>query len=253
MTDFAKFRRHLDSVHKAADVVIKKRNAKARWPNLTEEDQGEQGKCIAFDKPAVLWDAPLRKTDLDSRIRRAIVIHGRFQFNGNAFISGGVHLEVYSTTKKAEGRLEMKLLDTMHFDFESQVTQTAFHPMFHVQFGKSKNIEAEVIGEIVCELGNIQRDKLVLDRELETPMRDVRVPTPQMDYMSVLAMVVADHFCSERWSSDVHKGFILLLRRVMHASNPARSSKQSQELEKRWNPELKGPFCASHWYAESHV
>jgi len=83
-------------------------------------------------------------------------------------------------------------------------------------------------------------------------MRDLRIPTPQMDYMSVLTMVIADHFCDERWSTDVHRGFIMLLRQVMHASNPARSSKQSQNLEQRWNPELRGPFCASHWYAESH-
>jgi len=252
MTDFAKFKRHVDDVHKAANVIIQKRNAKASWPRLKEDTEGEEGKCIAFDKPAVLWDAPLRKTGRDSRIRRAILIDGHFHFSGDAFSSGGVHLEVYSTTRKVDGYLEMTLLDTMHFDFEPSATQTAFHPMFHVQFGKSKRIEQEVIAEIVCGLGDIRPEKLILDRALNTPMRDLRIPTPQMDYMSVLAMVVADHFCDVHWSAEVNRGFIMLLRQVMHASNPARSSKQSRKLEERWNPELKGPFCASHWYAESH-
>ena len=253
MTDFLMFKRHLDAVHKAARVVIEKRNAKARWPTLTEEDKGADGKCIAFDKPAVLWDAPLRKSSKDSRIRRAIVIDGHFIFKDESLSSGGVHLELYSTTKKDGGFVDMKMLDTMHFDFEPQSPQTAFHPMFHVQFGKSKRIGAAMISEIVSQMGGIQAQKLSLDRTLDTPMRDIRIPTPQMDYMSVLAMVIADHFCDVEWSSDVHKGFINLLRQVMHANNPARTSHQSRRLESRWSPDLRAPFCASHWYEESHA
>jgi len=253
MTDFAKFKRHIDVVHKAANIVITNRKAKARWPDLIEEDKGVEGKCIAFEKPAVLWDAPLRKTGPDGgRAKRAIVMDGHFYFNGGVFDRGGAHLEVYSTTKGEDASWEMKLMETMHFDFEYKTPQTAFHPMFHVQFGKSKRLSEDVISEIVCGLARINPDQLRLDRNLGAPMRDVRIPTPQMDYMSVLAMVIADYFCDSECSREVTTGFISLLRKVMLASNPARSSRQSQSLEQRWNPDQRGPFCASHWYAESH-
>lgn len=253
MTDFAKFKRHVGEVQRAANVIIEKRKAKARWPTLREEDRGEAGKFFAFEKPAILWDAPLRKTGLDSRNKRAIVLDGHFYFKEAVFYGSGVHLEVYATERQADGHVQMKLLDTMHFDFEPHSNQTAFHPIFHVQFARSKRLKSEEIIPIVCELGNVSLEKLSLIRELDTPMRDVRIPTPQMDYMSVLAMVVADYFCDTNWSREVNRGFVQLLRQVMHASNPARSSSQSQNLEGRWMPQSDIPFCASHWYAESHA
>lgn len=252
MTDFVKFKRQVEVVHNAANIVIANRNAKVRWPELEEEDRGVEGKYIAFKNPAVLWDAPLRKTGVNSRARRAIVMDGHFYFDGDIFNRGGAHLEVYSTHKSSDGRWEMKLIETMHFDFEYKLPQTAFHPMFHVQFGKSKRLDEAVIATIVCELARIKPDQLRLDRSIETDTRDVRIPTPQMDYMSVLAMVIADYFCDSHCSSEVTTGFITLLRKVMLASNPARSSRQSKNLEQRWNPDQRGPFCASHWYAESH-
>lgn len=253
MTDFKKFKRHIDVVHKAAEIVVANRKAKAHWPHLTEEDTEGEGKHIAFERPAVIWDAPLRKTGSgNGRVRRAIVLDGHFCFNGEVFDRGGAHLEVYSTCKDEDGSWDMTLLDTMHFDFEHRATQTAFHPMFHVQFGKSKRLEERMISEIVCELARIRSDQLRLNRSLNTPMRDMRIPTPQMDYMSVLAMVIADYFCDSECSREVTTGFISLLRKVMDAGNPARSSRQSQNLERRWNPALRSPFCASHWYAESH-
>lgn len=252
MTDFAKFRRQVDEVHKAANAVIESRNARVRWQKLKEQDKGAEGKCIGFEHPSVLWDVPMRKTSVESRIKRAIVMDGNFYFIGDVFYRGGVNLEVYETHRQAEGFMKMTLLDTMHFDFEYNSMQTAYHPMFHVQFGKAKRFDEDFIKEAACGLGSIDPEKMELDRKLNTPMRDVRIPTPQMDYMSVLAMVIADYFCEGRSPAAVRSGFIKLLRQVMNASNPARTSKQSLSLEQRWVQATKGPFCASHWYEESH-
>ncbi|MDR6696272.1 hypothetical protein [Stenotrophomonas sp. 1337] len=252
MTDFAKFRRQVDEVHKAATTVIESRNARVRWQKLKEQDKGEEGKCIGFEHPSVLWDVPLRKTSVESRIKRAIVMDGHFYFTGDVFYRGGVNLEVYETRRQSDGMVNMNLLDTMHFDFEYNAMQTAYHPMFHVQFGKVKRFDEDFIKKTVCELGSIEHEKMNLDRGLNTPMRDVRIPTPQMDYMSVLAMVIADYFCEGRSPAAVRNGFVKLLRQVMNASNPARSSRQSHSLEQRWTQCTRGPFCASHWYEESH-
>ncbi len=177
---------------------------------------------------------------------------GHFYFTGDVFYRGGVNLEVYETRRQSDGMVNMNLLDTMHFDFEYNAMQTAYHPMFHVQFGKAKRFDEDFIKRTVCELGSIEHEKMNLDRGLNTPMRDVRIPTPQMDYMSVLAMVIADYFCEGRSPAAVRNGFVKLLRQVMNASNPARSSRQSHSLEQRWAQSTRGPFCASHWYEESH-
>lgn len=251
MTDITSFTRHMDDVHKAAKIVIEKRSSKAQWPKLKSEKISEEETLISFTEPTVVWNAPMRGSSGNTRIKRAIVIGGQFSFKGGILDNGGAHLEIYETVHVDGGELVMRLLDAMHFDIEAQNIQTPFHPMFHVQFGKNKRIDEAEIRKIVSGLGRIDPNLIKVDRSLETPSRDVRIPTPQMDYMSVLTMVVADYFCDTHSGKEVRTGFRNLLKKVMHVSNPARSSRQSHNLEKRWNPISTGPFCASHWYQES--
>ncbi|SEI66740.1 hypothetical protein [Achromobacter sp. NFACC18-2] len=251
MTDFASFSRHLDDVHKAARIVIEKKSSKAHWPPLISEKTGEDEIQISFAEPAVVWNAPMRGSSTGSRIKRTIVMSGHFSFSNNVLDKAGANVEIYETAPADNGGWSLTLLDAMHFDIEGKIFQTPFHPMFHVQFGKNKRIGEDDIRKIVCELSRLRPDQVTMDRSLETPSRDIRIPTPQMDYMSVLAMVVADYFCDSHSGKEVRTGFRNLLRKVMHASNPARSSSQSRNLENRWNPEKTGPFCASHWYQES--
>nr|WP_312477743.1 hypothetical protein [Achromobacter ruhlandii] len=253
MTDIARFSRHMDDVHKAAKIVIEKKSSKANWPALKAEKIGENEVQISFAEPVVVWNAPMRGSSSNTRIKRAIVMDGHFSFSGEVLDHGGAHVEIYETAPADGGNWVMTLLDAMHFDIEGKTAQTPFHPMFHVQFGKSKRIDENEIRAIVSRLGRMQVEQIKIVRSLETPSRDIRIPTPQMDYMSVLAMVVADYFCDSHSGREVRTGFRNLLKRVMHASNPARSSSQSRNLERRWNPETTSPFCASHWYQESCV
>ncbi len=250
MTDFTSFARHIDDVHKAAKIVIEKKSSKAHWPKL-KADSNEDEVLISFAEPVVVWNAPMRGSSGNTRIKRAIVMDGQFSFKGDVLDNGSANLEVYETNPSDDGQWIMTLLDAMHFDVEAKSLQTPFHPMFHVQFGKNKRIDEAEICRIVSGLGRMDATRIQIIRSLATPSRDVRIPTPQMDYMSVLAMVVADYFCDTHSGREIRTGFRNLLKKVMHASNPARSSRQSRNLEQRWNPESRGPFCASHWYQES--
>lgn len=251
MTDFTSFARHISDVHKAALIVIEKKASKAHWPSLKPEKLNDNEVLISFSEPALVWNAPIRGSSGNTRTKRAIVLDGRFSFKGDVLDQGGANLEIYETMPNPDGSWAMNLLDAMHFDIEAHDTQTPFHPIFHVQFGKSKRIDEAEIRRIVSGLSRIDVDKINIDRSLRTSSRDIRIPTPQMDYMSVLTMVVADYFCDNLSGREIRTGFRNLLKKVMHASNPARSSRQSRNLEKRWNPETIGPFCSSHWYHES--
>lgn len=252
MTDYRNFVRHMDDVHKAAKIVIEKKSSKANWPTLTFEKKSGGEALMSFAEPVVLWNAPMRgSSSNNAKTKRTIVMGGEFSFKEDILDNGNAHLEVYEMKQGVDGRWVMTLLDAMHFDIEAQGVQTPFHPMFHVQFGKNKRIDENEIRRIVSGLGRLDMENIIINRSLETPSRDIRIPTPQMDYMSVLAMVVADYFCEKNSSQEIRTGFRNLLRKVMHASNPARSSRQSRNLEKRWNPDKIAPFCASHWYQES--
>lgn len=252
MTDFASFARHMKDIHRTANIVIEKRSSKGHWPDLKAEQTGEGEILVSFTEPVVVWNAPMRGSSGNTLTKRAIVMGGQFSFKGSILDNGAAHLEIYETAQDS-GNWRMKLLDAMHFDIEAKSSQTPFHPMFHVQFGKNKHIDEADVRRIVGKLGRIDENRIELIRSLETRSRDIRIPTPQMDYMSVLTMVVADYFCDTHSAREVRTGFRNLLKKVMHDSNPARSSRQSRNLESRWNSQSNGPFGAPHWYQESCV
>lgn len=250
MKNFALFKRHVLEIHGAAKIIIEKKQSKVHWPELLFTNAGEEGFCVGFSDPVVLWDAPLRGSAGASLKRRAILMDGTFYFKEGNFDKGGAKLEVYSTIRK-NGDCLVELLEAMHFDIEPDVVQSPFHPMFHVQFGKNKNVDEAGLTARIAELARIEPHRVKLDREKISHTRDIRIPTPQMDYLSMLIMVIADYFCEKNSANEVKAGFRSLLKRVMDSKNSARDGRQSKQLEKRWTMENSSPFCASHWYQES--
>lgn len=250
MKNFALFNRHVIEIHGAAKIIIEKKQTKVHWPELFFEHAGENGSRVRFSEPVVLWDAPIRGSAGASLKRRAIVMDGTFYFKEGIFDKGGAKLEVYSTARQNGGYL-VELLEAMHFDIEPDTVQSPFHPMFHVQFGKNKDVDEAVLTARIAELARIEPHLVMLDREKVSHTRDIRIPTPQMDYLSMLIMVIADYFCERNSGNEVQSGFRNLLKRVMDSKNSARVGRQSMQLEERWAVENSSPFCASHWYQES--
>ncbi|HCF0510585.1 hypothetical protein ACM70I_12685 [Pseudomonas aeruginosa] len=245
------FKRHVDDVHNAAKIVIQKQNATPVWPNLLSENTGEAEIRIEFAEPAILWNAPIRgSSSTASLAKRAIVMGGSFCFKEGTFDMGAACLEVYSITRLA-GAYKLKLLEAMHFDTEPNAQQSPFHPMFHVQFGKNNHWDIAKLQARVAEVARIDANKIEIDRELTSFTRDMRIPTPQMDYLSMLVMVIADYFCEKNSTREVKTGFKKVLKKVMDSRNPARYGRQSNRLAQRWSNQAANPFCASHWYEES--
>lgn len=251
MQGYALFKRHVLEIQKAADIVIEKgQQTKAVWPELIMNDAGEEGSKLRFSEPAIIWNAPLRGSS-KSASKRAIVMDGSFYFKDETFDKGGASLEVYSVTNAA-GQCTLKLLEAMHFDIEPNTDQSPFHPMFHVQFGKNNHLDLGALEGKIVRLAKVQPGRIVIDRNINMPTRDVRIPTPQMDYLSMLVMVVADYFCGSDSSNEVTLGFKKLLQTVKNPKNVARIGRQSRRLEERWAPhEGSTPFSAAHWYQES--
>lgn len=251
MVDYALFKRHVDDVHSAAKIVIQKQNATPVWPRLLSEDAGEAGIKVEFAEPALLWNAPLRgssSTTISSK--RAIVMGGSFCFKEGVFDMASACLEVYSITR-ISGVCKLKLLEAMHFDTEPNAQQSPFHPMFHVQFGKNNHWDVARLQARVAEAARVDISKIEIDRELLFATRDMRIPTPQMDYLSMLVMVIADYFCEKNSTREVKTGFKKILKKVMDSRNPTRYGRQSNRLAQRWSDQRANPFCASHWYEES--
>lgn len=249
--NFSLFRRHVDVIHRAASIVIETQQlSKVLWPDLIQTDQGQDGTRLEFSKPAIIWNAPYRASSKGTA-KRAIALTGSFIFKDGIFDKGSAHLEVYNSVL-FEGRLTLTLLEAMHFDIESGEMQSAFHPMFHVQFGKSKRWNDAILRDQVNLVSRIKSENIEVDRDVKMPIRDVRIPTPQMDYLSVLIMVVADYFCEKDSGNEVKNGFQTLLKAVMNSKNSARGGRQSQVLEQRWiDRSADKPFAAGHWYGES--
>lgn len=249
--NFSLFRRHVEDIHRTAGIVIGKQQlSKVQWPELIQTEKSKNRISLEFSRPAVIWNAPYRASSKGTA-KRAIAMTGSFSFKDGIFDKGSANLEVYNSLI-FEGRLTLTLLEAMHFDIESGETQTAFHPMFHVQFGKSKRWDDMILREQVSLVSKIKNENIEVVRDVQMPIRDVRIPTPQMDYLSVLVMVIADYFCEKDSANEVKSGFQNLLKAVMNSKNSARGGRQSQVLEKRWvDHAADRPFAAGHWYGES--
>ncbi|NWB44864.1 hypothetical protein [Pseudomonas gingeri] len=252
MEAYASFKRHVNDIHNAAAIVIEKKLLKKLvWPELRESDAGEEGFKLEFPEPVVIWNAPMRGSS-SSSARRVIVMDGCFYFKENTFGKGNASLEVYGISRPNDGwRLE--LLEAMHFDIEANALhQSPFHPMFHVQFGKNHRWDIADLQQRVAKLAKTDVDKVDIDRSMQMHTRDVRIPTPQMDYLSMLVMVVADFFCEKNSTHEVKAGFKRLIEKVAHSRNTARVGQQGRELEGRWTiPNSDKQFGAVHWYQES--
>lgn len=259
MTKFGVFKRYWGDVGTKVDSIVKRRGARAYIPALVHyEDKGDACYKLSFDAPAFFYNAPQKgsSTKTGQSHRQGIFIDGTFTVSEaggtTVLVNASCNLAIYDTEDITGESYTLRLIDSMHFDMENGETQSEFHPMFHVQRGHSVLITPDKIVSKVAEVTRLSSDKVrIVNDGSSMGSGYVRLPTPQMDYLSVLATVVADFFCSEGQSDRSTKDeFRALLKLLLGVRNIMRDGKPSQVLRKRWKND-EPPFSACHWYAES--
>ena len=258
MKSFARFQRHWNDTGKKIDALVKRRaGARAFAPTPVRfQDVGDSCFKLTFDAPFFFYNVPQKgsSTKLGKSHRQAIFVDGTFtvcEIEGNVVLAGAsCSLEIYKTVDLAGESFILQRVDAMHFDMEDD-PQSAFHPIFHVQRGPSSTITSSMIIDKVAVATRLDREKIsVSTEEIPLGLSHVRLPTPQMDYFSVLATVTADFFCSEGQSDrDTKEQFRSLLKFLLGSQNLTRDGSASKRLCNRWTADL--PFGAAHWYAES--
>jgi hypothetical protein len=88
-----------------------------------------------------------------------------------------------------------------HYDMDETLPG---HPVFHGHLSSQDEMRAQVVSTFhVTGAGDNRADRL---------LRNVRTPTAQMDFFSVITQIGADHLISERSGPEVLEGFRLLRR-----------------------------------------
>ncbi|MGA6182972.1 hypothetical protein ACPEH1_17820 [Stenotrophomonas sp. NPDC077421] len=167
-------------------------------------------------------------------------------------IEARANLAVYHLEQPTPRTCKLSLLDSMHFDVE-KIPQKPFHPIFHVQRGhiKQPGWSLDQLKSRVSHATGLTRESITIDDPRIVACRDVRIPTPQMDYISVLLTVVADFFGEDAARHQIKTGFRALLKHVRNGENIARKAQQAEILERRWTASDPSDFCVAHWYGES--
>jgi hypothetical protein len=158
---------------------------------------------------------------------------------------------------KPEGNgYTLTFFDAMHFDFEQPDSQTAFHPIFHVQRGVSRDVNDQTVRDLFnSHLHVDQADVTIIEntsQNLGTPY--LRLPTPQLDMFSVITLIMADFFCN---GGDIARDkqliphFRAILDYLRHESNIIREGHGSKTLRNRILGETTQHLSAAHWYGES--
>lgn len=255
MKKFTAFKRFWSDVGKKVDLIVRRRaGAKVFVPELSPfEDLGNGDYKLSFVKPAFFFNAPQKASSTRAGVshRQDIFVDGTFtvhESDGEAIlISASCTLWIYDIEHIANESYTLTLVDAMHFDMESE-PQSEFHPMFHAQRRPSRSVGTQVIVESVVHATRLDAEKVtVRNDESCIGLPHIRLPTPQMDYLGVLALVVADFFCQpDRDSKDA---FRKLLQDLLGKKNIMREGKSSKALQSRWNGDR--PFGCPHWYTES--
>ena len=244
------FDRLYSELHRKLQVIARGANASVHFESRLIQTEDLGGIRFRLPKPTLLWDVKQRGSSTSNR-KVAIFVDGSFLIEGSHLAKLDSAFAIYAIeVQRSTSIIELK--DAFHFDAEVE-PQTCFHPIFHVQRGVQKSLNLACLRSRIEELGLAER----LGRQMEfregnssTFSRDVRIPTPQMDYGAVLVTIAADFFCEKNARNEIKAGFQQLLSVAMK-SGISVQGRSAKTLEGRWQGEGKAPFCAGHWYQES--
>jgi len=252
MNELAMFQRFWREVGNKVGHIVRDQGGRLLFSEDLQVEQLASGdRKISILEPIMFYSAPYKGGSKKPSARRAIFIDGTFQLRigGDTLdlVQAACNLAVYDTEEVAKQSYILKLVDSMHFDMEDSQSQNEFHPMFHAQRGYSTMITRAKVVKRAMTATRLTEDQIEVipgDQSLEF----MRLPTPQMDMLSVLATVVADVFCHKKSSRPVKDAFHELLKKLLEYKNVARDGLSSRVLAQRWSD--RPPFAAAHWYKE---
>ena len=238
--------------HSKIDVIVRARGARLRWPSLTSAVNNGIT-TFATDGPLLIWNAPTKSSSgLGRQTRQAIFVGASFDFSNvdgvDVLIKGASHLAIYRVSPLDDG-YEAELFDQIHFDMEKGISQTKFHPIFHVQRGSENTLDSPKYHRLLAEEARLDLEKIVIRNATPVASPYLRLPSPQMDFFAVMTMIMADFFCNPKLYASSEASFKALLRLLKGNANIAREGQSAGIL--RLRQQVATFDSLAHWYAES--
>ena len=174
------------------DSIVKPEDPQAIFIADDTADNDE----VKFDISPVVMRLPERANNKDGNLY--VVIKGWISFTGPDFKTLPLKTKSFGT-EVAYFRVKKEVVEHVmgvHYDLDEQILG---HPVFHAQIGS--NVQAI---DIVNERFNTQFP--ACDR-MESVLKNVRMPSAQMDFFSVLIQICADHLIQAPISKRSAKAF----------------------------------------------
>lgn len=127
----------------------------------------------------------------------------------------------------------------MHYDFDSQSDN---HPAFHAQFKPFANLESEVNAEF--KLGATGDEGATISNV----MRNIRIPTAQMDVFSVVLQICADHAMGEK--KELGPQQLAAFHKLLACCDVLVGA---AHMLTRFNPIEPSCYRGQHWYLEPQM
>ncbi len=219
--------RLIDKYFKRTSRVCKLQN----WPEVKFSIEGDALR-VDLNNPVALKNWPYKASS--SKKKCHILIDGNFTCR----IGKDENIELlsyctrigYFTLKSIEEPRFVAAIDGYHFDMEPD-TQRA-HPVFHAQ--RHEKVLINKLNEVGLEL---------YEDPPESTLHHVHLPTPQIDLVSALIMVIADHIvCDE----ETENGFFDLARRARDLMPLKANLERQARLERCIRQQ---EMLLDHWYA----
>ncbi len=201
------------------------------WPELNFEDTG-QGFRASMCSPLLMKMLPYRHA---SKNIMHVVIHGGFDFDRDA--NSTIELLSYRTQirylkpERLSEPLCVKSIDGYHFDMGATLSRG--HPVFHAQR------DGTVLKDEIVQYFQVEDD------QHDPAFRQARIPTPQIDFVSALIMVIADHLVCDQKSEKDFFDLVVKVRRAVplkvNLNNQAQLIKCIEEKE----------MLLDHWYKQA--
>jgi hypothetical protein len=252
--DDAMFHQYWREWERKLKDVAKRGAATLEFPLLKGPAQGDDGLFVYKPaSPLVLHD--VRHKGSSKKLGRfSIFIDGSFKFrkeNDNWLMaSAGANISIFELTNDNEN-VTAELFDALHFDFEEADAQKAYHPIFHVQRGGNGRLTDDVVqARIQAHRGALS---VVRVEQREIPgSHYLRIPSPQLDYFSVIVMVIADFFCNPE-EKDASKNMAIIFKDILiHLCDDRNITRQGLAAKALFGrSQIRGWASSADWYAES--
>lgn len=197
VTQWDHFRLQLERLRSAAEV--KPRDAQRVFVPAPSPNAG----AVNFTLSPIVFNVPERADHLNLDL--FVVVHGRLSFDRKAYNDRKILATHDFATKVAYFRRTSTSLQHVygaHYDFS---LNELGHPVFHGQMRS------------YLELAEAVKQQYSVDREVVDSvgavLRNVRVPTAQMDVFSFFIQLCADHLLYEKSGNDEKAAFNSLMQK----------------------------------------